>query len=86
MHTIIELNEEFVQRLQPRIHEVWNTIAFDAMEHCDSNFDAMEFCVDADRIATFTSDGEAQFLVRTACVQHGYGKVVGFLSQHITIF
>lgn len=88
----MELNEELVKRLQGPIYETWNAIGPDLMQAYEympgeyiDNGAAIEGCLDANRIQLFTGDVEAENIISAACVKHGYGNVIYFLSQKLQL-
>lgn len=84
MTTKIPLNQKLIPQLERAIHRTWCEIAPDAWEFVESNDDAMEFVLDADRM--YSVDLTAHKLVDDLCAEHGYTKVLTFLSRNIRLF
>lgn len=78
----MQLNKEVINRLQKPMWATWNYIGHDAMEFCEDNECAIELCIDADRLSSCADDPEAQQLVRDLIAEHGYNKVLKFLSKN----
>jgi hypothetical protein len=81
----MELNE-VAQNLARPIRKVWNYIGSDAYDFCESNEDAIEFCIDADRLTFIADDAKATDLLREAIAQHDYNTVIKALSQQVFLF
>ena len=62
----------------------WQAIGFDAIDMCEDNDHALEFCIDADRIETFGSKESNEELHR-AIQKYGYDKVHKHLSKEFRL-
>lgn len=81
----MQLDQEFLKKVKPAIVQVWNYIQADIEESC-TNAEAMELCLDANRISTFVTGGkEIDALIEQASKEHGYAKVDKFLCKHIQL-
>jgi hypothetical protein len=81
----LKLDQEFLNQVRPAIVKCWNYIAADIDWNC-SNAEAIELCLDADRISTLVDGGKAiDELIRQADKEHGYQKVEKFLCKHIQL-
>ena len=81
----MQLNKEFVAKVKPAIVDVWQYIGSDAMECCESNKEALEMCVDADRLTTCVNRKDIDDLIRDATKEHGYTKVLSLLAKNISL-
>lgn len=81
-----KLNKELIQRVQNSIEQTWQIIGDDCWEHCDDNFDCLEMCVDAGRIAFHTKDTEAQEIISKVIKTYRYIPTLKFLSKHIKVY
>lgn len=79
------LNKDFVNAVKRAIQTTWGAIAPDAAEMCESNEEAMEMCLDADRMLTFGKDKAAYDLVTQAMTQCGYLPTLKFLAASIQL-
>lgn len=84
----MKLDQAVVTALRPAIREAWNSIAHDVYDMCEGDNEcAMEMTFDADRLQTVQPlhGAKAQELVRALAVEHGYGKLLTFLSKNIQL-
>jgi hypothetical protein len=87
----IELDQRIVERLRRPILKVWNQVSPDLMRDAETmgeridNESAVECCVDADRLRYEGSDRAAADFFDMICTEHGYPKVLTFLSKHIRL-
>lgn len=68
------------------IQVTWQQIGFDVLELCEDNKEAVEMCLDADRLLLNGGSETAHMLVRQACKAHNPRKVYQFLSTQVQIF
>jgi hypothetical protein len=80
----MELNE-VTQSLSSPIRKVWNAIGSDAYDFCECNEDAIEFCIDADRLSFIADDAIANNILRGAIKKFGYDAVCKDLTQKVLI-
>lgn len=69
--------------LKHAIQDLWSMIAWD-VGHCDSNEEAVEICIDADRLMTYgfpQEDQEVTHLIQ----QYDYPTVLKALSREIQL-
>jgi hypothetical protein len=84
----MELNKAVIERLSSPMLRTWNAIGYDIYQsYADmgeelDNEDAIESCIDANRIDTYGEDPKAGKLVSALITAHGYPKVLKFLSKH----
>ena len=83
----MELNEKIVNRLKSPIYQTWDTIGPDALGAFPDadNKEALELCIDANRIEFVAEDVEASALISNLIKEHGYKKVLNFLNKNIKI-
>lgn len=85
----MELNAGTLERLMPSILLVWNSIGSDVEALYENkmppNEEAIEMCIDASRLEEFANDSQADDIIVSLCKQHGYDKVLSFLSKNILI-
>lgn len=85
----MELNDAL--KLKPAIIRTWNEIGSDLVEcaaECGedvSNEEALEACLDADRLLTNGKDSEANDLARKLVAKFGYDKVLKTLAKNIQL-
>lgn len=79
----MQLDDKLVLRLRRPMNITWQQIAPDLYECCPNldNEEAIEMCIDANRLAFNGEDEEADILVRELCKEHGYHTVLKFLSS-----
>ena len=81
----MKLDKAVVERLATPIRATWNYIGHDVYEMCDGDNEcAIEMCIDADRLTTCGNDATAQQFVRDLIAEHGYPKVLKFLSKQFS--
>jgi hypothetical protein len=80
----MKLDKKVIEELKSPIVTTWNCIASDC-DFVENNMDALEMCIDANRLATF-ADASADALIHNLCVEHGYANVLDFLDKHIKIY
>jgi hypothetical protein len=79
----MKLDKTVVETLKKPINATWNYIGSDVYEMCDGDNEcALEMCIDADRLTTCGNDASATTLVRDLIKEHGYAKVLKFLSRN----
>lgn len=77
--------------LRPAIYEAWSQIGTDILECADScgdsldNYEAVEACLDADRLLLVCNNETAHSLVKSLYKQHSYHAVLQFLAKHIQL-
>lgn len=86
----MKLDTSVVARIEPAVFRTWNQIAADFFQMAAdggsaSNIDAVELCIDADRLLTDGKDADANECIKQLCVEHGYTKVLKFLSRKIQL-
>lgn len=93
------LTEDEMKIVKGSIETVWNAIAPDVLEADEfnirhklnkrrmDNLDAIEACIDADRLETFDEeDGEqAHALIRALYDSRDYAGTLRYLAKHINI-
>ena len=67
--------------LAQAINATWRAIAPDAAEFCESNIEAGEIVLDANRLSTFGYP-EAEAMVKVLIKEHGLVKVYNHLAKH----
>jgi len=86
----MKLNQDFIKIVYAPMWATWNEISPDA--HCEDNEEAIELCIDADRMTT-TAQGTQAYAdaviadkaIDAAMMEHDYAKVLKFLSKHIQL-
>ena len=78
----MKLDNAVVDQLRHPIWLVWNYIGSDCIDSVDDNECAIEMCIDADRLTTCADAPEADKLVGELVREHGYNKVLKFLSNN----
>lgn len=87
----MKLDKAVVAMLESAILKTWSQIGYDALQAIEEagermdNETAMEFCIDANRLLLNGGDKVADETVRDLCKEHGYAKVLKFLSKHIKL-
>ena len=77
--------------LRPAIIQCWSQIGYDVLqcaEECGESVDnqeAIESCLDADRLLLVCNNREAYDLYKTVVAKHGWGKTVSFFTKHIQL-
>jgi len=71
--------------LKKAILQVWNDIAPDVEDFHPDNEDAIEMCIDADRLVTFAKSQEAKDQLRALLDQFGYQATLTYLASHINL-
>ena len=66
------------------IYQTWGAIAADLPDEVD-NAEAMELCIDANRLQSLGNSWEADQLVQDAIKMHGYSAVFDFLCSKIQV-
>lgn len=86
----MKLDEDFMKIVKQPIYAVWDYIGSDVMQCCDEcgepcdNESAVESCIDANRLTT-QNFKEADDAVLAAIKEHGYPKVLKFLTKNISL-
>jgi hypothetical protein len=79
----MQLDQAVVTQLSNPLWKVWNYIAADCYEMCEGDNEiAMEMCIDANRLSTCVDEPVAEALVMSLIKEHGYPKVLKFLSKN----
>lgn len=79
----MKLDQNVISQLSAPINKVWNYIGYDAVEACgNDNACAIEMCIDANRLSTCVNEKAAEDLVMSLIKEHGYTKVLKFLSKN----
>lgn len=78
----MKLDQAVVDQLRNPMWKVWNYIGSDCIDLVDDNECAVEMCIDADRLTTCADAPEADKLVGELIREHGYNKVLKFLSKN----
>lgn len=81
----MQLDQHFVNTVRAAIDKAWQQIAWDVEELCGDNEEALEMCLDADRLLINAEDQVAHCAAKMAIRQNGYQKTLKFLAQHITL-
>lgn len=80
----MKLDQDFIKKVSPAIFAVWGAIAPDVQ--VDGNEEAIELCLDADRLPMFVDGGaEIDALISAAEDEHGYDVVSDFLAANIIL-
>jgi len=79
----MKLDQDFLAVVRGPIRRVWNGINADIGD-C-SNKEAIELCLDADRIVQMTNSQVAEDAIVSAIKEHGLNKVYNFLSKNIPL-
>jgi hypothetical protein len=86
-----KLDKAVIDKLQRAMYRTWSDIGYDVvanMQECGerlTNSMAVEMCIDADRLKYNGGDIEADVLVMQLCTEHGYTKVLRFLSKNFKL-
>ena len=85
------LDAAFIAAVRSPILGAWQEIAMDVAD-VSKNDEAIELCIDADRLSSMASTGRAKDeakaadkLISDAIASHGYPKVLKFLSKNIRL-
>ena len=81
----MQLDAHFVNTVKRAVQVTWQQIGHDAEEHCEDNEQAMEMCLDADRLLLNGNDPVSHAAVKMAMQANGYGKTLKFLAEHIQV-
>lgn len=82
----MKLDKEFLEKVENPIYRVWDQIGHDILELEDvDNEECVETVIDASRLETF-GHKEAQDLISEAIKEHGYIKVLEFLTENIKLY
>ncbi len=76
--------EEF-EKLEEAVFNVWQTIGSDAMEFVESNKEALELCIDADRLLLVGGDMEADKFVKDVVQEYGIDILLDELDRRLTL-
>ena len=83
--------EESLSVLRPAIIKTWCQIGHDVLscaEECGETVDneqAVESCLDADRLLLNGNDQKAHALLNELFKEHGYNKVLKFFTKHVDL-
>jgi len=87
----VELSAEDLGLVEQVIVSVWGQIAYD-LGDVDDNEQAIECCIDADRLVEFNQSGRSRTqarnvdgLVKGLVAKHGYLPVLKYLSKNIRL-
>lgn len=81
----MNLDTTALDTLRKPILQVWSAIASDVAQFANTNFAAIEMCIDAERIVEFARDRPAQDTIDALFDNNSYSDVMNFLSQNIRI-
>jgi hypothetical protein len=87
----MKLDATVLEQLKQPILSVWQQVGYQVQLDCEEmgerldNISALECCIDADRLRYEAGNARAQKLVDQLCEQHGYDKVLKFLSRNIRL-
>ncbi len=81
----MKLDQATVDAIAPAIYETWQYIGSDAMEFVESNREALEMVIDADRMSTCAKAPEADKMVGDLIKSFGYPKVMTFLNKNFRL-
>jgi|APFre7841882654_1041346.scaffolds.fasta_scaffold315815_1 hypothetical protein len=81
----MQIDGAFLALVRPVIFDTWQQIGFDCQEFCEDNEQAVEMCIDADRLLLNGDSPEANAAVMEACVEHGYRQVLAYLASKIQL-
>jgi hypothetical protein len=79
----IELSDSELATLKTAFSRAWGAVASDVEP--DDNDEAVEICIDADRLETYGRSKEARLIVDRLANEHTYGAVLSFLSAKIRL-
>jgi hypothetical protein len=82
----IKLDAEFLGKIRSPIQSVWGMIAPD-VDECDSNDEAVELVLDANRLSMFLGERgrEVENLIAQAEREHGFSQVDTFICNNIQL-
>ena len=79
----MKLDQAVLDQLRNPIHKVWNYIGSDVYDLCEGDNEcAIEMCIDANRLSMCVNEDVAEALVMSLVKEHGYTKVLKFLSKN----
>ena len=85
------LNDEFAERMKKPIVKVWQLLGHDVLRDAETvgeridNESAVECCIDADRLVIEGRDTQANAMLDLMLEQHGFPRVLTFLSKKIRL-
>lgn len=65
------------------IYQVWDQIGPDALEFVEDNEEAIEMCLDANRLEYYSNNQEAIRLYNFLTSNYGYDKTLSMLSKKV---
>jgi hypothetical protein len=81
----MKLDATVIEQVRNPIRKAWNYIAADVYELCGDNEEALEMCIDANRLSMCVDEPEAEKLVLALVKEHGYSKTLKFLGKNIQL-
>lgn len=81
----MQLDTHFINTVRAAVNKAWQQIAWDVMELCEDNEQAVEMCIDADRLLLNGEDQVAHAAVKMAVQQNGYHKTLKYLAANIQV-
>ena len=85
----VVLDYAFIRLIEPAMVETWGQIGCD-IEKVEgvNNLMAVEACIDADHLETFTEHRypDAERAIHCAFRENDYGKVLHFIADHILLY
>jgi hypothetical protein len=81
----MQLDQHFVNTVRATVRETWQQIGHDVIDQCEDNEQAMEMCLDADRLLLNGGDPVSHAAVKMAVRANGYVPTLKFLAKHIQV-
>lgn len=81
----MQLDQHFLNTVRAAVNTAWQQIAWDVDALCESNEEAVEMCLDADRLLINAEDQVAHAAVKMAVQANGYQPTLQFLAQNISL-
>lgn len=82
------LDDAFLDKVRSALATTWGQIGADVENNVRddlTNVTAVECCIDADHLMTFSGDIAADEAITLAISEHGYEKTLYFLAEHILL-
>lgn len=81
----MQLDQHFLNMVRPAVQKAWQQIAWDVEGLCENNLEAVEMCLDADRLLLNAEDAVAHSAVKMAFRTNGLEATIRFLSSNIQL-
>jgi len=78
------MDNDVLNILAPAIVRTWSYVVFDVEEISD-NEEAIELCIDADRLKFTGNSPEANNLIIELCKEYGPMAVISWLGKHVQL-